>query len=103
MNLPNDYAERALYLVSGSLRIGNTIIDPKTMPIFASGDNITIEALAPSHFMLLGGEPLSEPRFIDWNFVSSSQERIEQAKADWKEGRFAKVPGDDKEFIPLPE
>jgi len=103
LNLPNDYAERALYLVSGSLRISNTIIDPKTMPIFASGDNITIEALAPSHFMLLGGEPLSEPRFIDWNFVSSSQERIEQAKADWKEGRFAKVPGDDKEFIPLPD
>ena len=52
--------------------------------------------------MLLGGAPLDGPRHIWWNFVSSSKERIEQAKADWKEGRFARVPG-DKEFIPLPD
>ena len=53
--------------------------------------------------MILGGAPLSEPRFIDWNFVSSSQERIEQAKKDWQQQRFGVIPGDDKEFIPLPE
>ena len=53
--------------------------------------------------MLIGGAPLDGPRHIWWNFVSSSQERIEQAKADWKEGRFGKVPGDEEEFIPLPE
>jgi redox-sensitive bicupin YhaK (pirin superfamily) len=103
LTLPDEYRERALYLISGSLRIGDSIIAPQTMPIFTSGDIITIEALAPSHLMLLGGDPLSEPRFIDWNFVSSSKERLEQAKADWKAGKFAKVPGDDREFIPLPE
>ncbi|MCE2992815.1 MAG: pirin family protein [Alphaproteobacteria bacterium] len=100
--LPNEYMERALYLINGSLRIGNSIIAPHTMPVFNIGDTITIEALAPSHIMLLGGEPLSEPRFIDWNFVSSSKERLEQAKSDWKAGKFPKVPGDDREFIPLP-
>jgi redox-sensitive bicupin YhaK (pirin superfamily) len=52
---------------------------------------------------MVGGAPLEGERHIDWNFVSSSQERIEQAKRDWKEGRFPKVPGDDVEFIPLPE
>jgi redox-sensitive bicupin YhaK (pirin superfamily) len=103
LTLPNEYTERALYLIDGNLRIGDSIIAPQTMPVFTVGDTITIEALAPSHIMLLGGEPLSEPRFIDWNFVSSSKERLEQAKADWKAGRFAKVPGDEREFIPLPE
>jgi len=53
--------------------------------------------------MLLGGDPLPEDRYIWWNFVSSSYERIEQAKHDWKEGRFGLIPGDDQEFIPLPE
>jgi redox-sensitive bicupin YhaK (pirin superfamily) len=101
--LPDDYAERALYLIDGSVRIGNTLIEPKNMPIFTPGEKITVEALAPSHLMLLGGEPLGEPRFIDWNFVSSSKERLEQAKNDWKAGRFAKIAGDDSEFIPLPE
>jgi redox-sensitive bicupin YhaK (pirin superfamily) len=53
--------------------------------------------------MLLGGEPMDGPRHIWWNFVSSSQERIDEAKADWRSGRFKLVPGDDKELIPLPE
>lgn len=101
--LPNKYTERALYLVDGSLRIGDNVIAPQTMPVFTNGDTITIEALAPSHLMLLGGEPLSEPRYIEWNFVSSSKERLVQAKADWKAGHFAKVAGDEREFIPLPE
>jgi redox-sensitive bicupin YhaK (pirin superfamily) len=56
-----------------------------------------------SHVVLAGGEPFSEPRHIWWNFVSSSKDRIEQAKDDWRSGRFARIPGDDKEFIPLPE
>ena len=103
LTLPDEYAERAFYLIDGSVRIGGNIIGPYTMPVFTQGDTITIEALAPSHLMLLGGDPLSEPRYIDWNFVSSSQERLEAAKTDWKEGRFAKVPGDEREFIPLPE
>ena len=103
LTLPKEYRERALYLVEGRLRIGNETVEPRTMPIFNADESIVIEALADSRIMLLGGDPLSEPRFIDWNFVSSSHERIEQAKADWQAGRFGKVPGDEKEFIPLPE
>jgi redox-sensitive bicupin YhaK (pirin superfamily) len=101
--LPPEYRERALYLVSGKVRIGDTIINPMTMPVFEQGETITVEALEPSHVMLLGGDPLSEPRYIDWNFVSSSRERLEQAKADWKAQRFPTIPNDDHEFIPLPE
>ena len=101
--LPNDYRERALYLLSGDIRIGNTRIVEKTLPVFHPGDTITLEAQSLSQLMILGGAPLSEPRFIDWNFVSSSQERIEQAKKDWQQQRFGVIPGDDKEFIPLPE
>ncbi len=62
-----------------------------------------LQAQRPSRVMLLGGAPLGGARHIWWNFVSSSEERIERAKRDWKEGRFGKIPGDDAEFIPLPE
>ena len=65
-------------------------------------DALTITAISNARFMLLGGENLG-PRHIWWNFVSSRKERIEQAKEDWKAGRFGTVPGDDKEFIPLPD
>ena len=67
------------------------------------GDRITIRARSDARFMMLGGEPMDGPRFIWWNFVSSRQDRIEQAKADWKAARFDTVPGDAAEFIPLPE
>ena len=62
-----------------------------------------VRALAPSRFVLIGGAPLDGERHIWWNFVASSPERIERAKSDWKEGRFGVVPGDEREFIPLPE
>jgi len=62
-----------------------------------------VQAEDPARVMLVGGAPLDGERFIWWNFVSSSQERIERAKDDWRSGRFGKVPGDEKEFIPLPE
>lgn len=103
LKLPVEYRERAIYLIDGSLRIGDTNISPKTMTVFVQGETIILEAEMPVHLMLLGGEPLSEPRFIEWNFVSSSLERIAQAKADWKAGLFDKVTGDEIEFIPLPE
>ena len=103
LTLPNDYQERALYLVDGCLQIGDVDIQPKTLPVFKNGEKITITAKLPSRLMLLGGEPFSENRFIWWNFVSSSEDRILQAKTDWLEGRFGKVSGDEKEFIPLPE
>jgi redox-sensitive bicupin YhaK (pirin superfamily) len=101
--LPMEYRERAIYLIEGGLRIGDVRIAPLTMTVFEQKEVISLEAEVPTHLMLLGGEPLSEPRFIEWNFVSSLPERIVQAKADWKAGLFDKVPGDEHEFIPLPE
>jgi redox-sensitive bicupin YhaK (pirin superfamily) len=71
------------------------------MLVFKPGQPVLFTAVAPSIVMLLGGEPVG-PRIIDWNFVSSSKERIEQAKADWRAGRMKLPVGDDKEFIPLP-
>ena len=103
LSLPNEYRERALYLVKGSLRVGDSIIAPLSMPVFPSYETITVEALEPSHVMLLGGDPFAEPRFIWWNFVSTSEDRIVMAKENWKAGRFGLVPGDEREYIPLPE
>jgi redox-sensitive bicupin YhaK (pirin superfamily) len=72
------------------------------MLVIRSGDPVTVTAGGPARVLLLGGAPLDGPRHLWWNFVSSSAERIEQAKADWREGRFPRVPG-ETEFIPLPE
>ena len=69
--------------------------------VFAPGQPVLFEALRPATIMLLGGEPLGK-RFIEWNFVSSSRERVEQAKADWRAGRMKLPDRDNKEFIPLP-
>ena len=102
LEIPDDYAERGAYLVAGKLRIGGETVEAPALPVFAPG-KIVLEALTPAHVMLLGGALLPEPRHIWWNFVSSSKDRIEQAKEDWKAGRFGKIPGDDKEFVPLPE
>jgi redox-sensitive bicupin YhaK (pirin superfamily) len=72
------------------------------MLVFHRGDPVILTAAGPARLLLLGGAPLDGPRHLWWNFVSSSTERIEQAKADWREGRFPQVPG-EAEFIPLPE
>jgi redox-sensitive bicupin YhaK (pirin superfamily) len=100
--LPNDYTDRAAYLIEGTIDAGGPI-EPRNMILFEKGADAVIEARTSAHIVLLGGEPFPEPRHIWWNFVSSSQERMEQAKKDWKDGRFGLIPGDDKEFIPLPE
>jgi redox-sensitive bicupin YhaK (pirin superfamily) len=100
--LPDGYSERAVYVVSGKVQAGEAVIAPGTMAVFKNNDDAALTAVTDTHAMLLGGEPLSEPRFIDWNFVSSDRARIEQAKKDWQEGNFPKIPGDDKEFVPLP-
>jgi len=102
LKMPGGYRDAAIYVVGGRLRIGDTEVEPHTMPIFLPNDAAAIEALTPAHIMLMGGDPLSEPRFIWWNFVSSSQERLEQAKADWQENRFDPIPG-EHEFVPLPK
>ncbi|MEC9367669.1 MAG: pirin family protein [Pseudomonadota bacterium] len=100
--LPADHEERAVYVVSGEIDIAGDVFEAGRLLIFRPGDEITMTARIASRVMLLGGEAADGPRYIWWNFVSSSKERIEQAKADWKQGRFDPVPG-DAEFIPLPD
>ena len=73
------------------------------MLAFANDAAVVIEAEQATRVVLVGGAPLEGERHLDWNFVSSSPDRIARARQDWRDGRFAKVPGDDKEFIPLPE
>jgi redox-sensitive bicupin YhaK (pirin superfamily) len=98
-----DHEERGIYLVSGNVEIAGDRFGPGQLLIFRPGDRITVSAATPARFLLLGGAPMDGPRYIWWNFVSSRKERIEQAKAEWKSGRFDSVPGDAEEFIPLPE
>lgn len=102
--VPVEHEERAAYMVEGSLRLPDGgIFEAGQLLVFKPGAEILLESESPSsRLMLLGGEPLDGPRHIWWNFVSSSKERIEQAKEDWKEGRFAPVP-EETGFIPLPE
>ncbi len=102
IEMPDEHEERAVYIASGTLRVGEQELREGQMAIFKSGAKIMLEALAPSRAMLLGGAKLDGERHIWWNFVSSSKDRIEQAKRDWRQGRFAQVPG-ETEFIPLPE
>lgn len=101
--LPNEHAERSAYLVEGEVEIAGELFGPHKLLVFRPGDQITLMAKADTRLMLIGGEPMDGPRHMWWNFVSSSKERIEQAKADWRAGRFGLVPGDDREFIPLPD
>lgn len=100
--LDPDHEERAIYVVDGEVEIANERYEGPRLLIFRPGDRITAKALKPTRMMFLGGDALEGPRHIWWNFVSSSKERIEQAKQDWKTGRFAAVP-QEHEFIPLPE
>jgi redox-sensitive bicupin YhaK (pirin superfamily) len=99
--IPPDYDERGAYILDGSISVEDQTFERGRLLVFKPGAHVVLKAIAPAGVMLLGGEPLG-PRYVWWNFVSSSKERIEQAKADWKAGRFGGVPG-DAEFIPLPE
>ena len=101
--LDPDYDERAVYLASGRIDIAGQTFEGGQLLVFKPGDRISILAETNARLMLLGGEPMDGPRHIWWNFVSSSQERIDSAKEDWRQGRFSIVPGDETEFIPLPE
>ncbi len=101
--LDADYDERAIYIVDGSIDIAGDKFEPGRLLVFKPGDKVTITAATDAHFVIVGGAPMDGPRHIWWNFVSSRKERIEQAKAEWAAGHFGKVPGDEIEFIPLPE
>lgn len=100
--LPAEYPERAAYIAKGQVEIEGRAYDEGQMLVFAPGQPVLFTAITHATVMLLGGEPVGE-RFIEWNFVSSSKDRIEQAKADWRAGRMKLPDLDNGEFIPLPE
>ena len=102
--LKAEHVERAIYVVGGEVEVVGQAgaFATNELILFKPGAEIVLRAKGPARLMLLGGEPLPEQRHIFWNFVSSSPERLEQAKADWKAQRFAPVP-EEREFIPLPE
>jgi redox-sensitive bicupin YhaK (pirin superfamily) len=105
IDIPADYPEQAIYIVQGTLDLGGDgLFEAGQLLVLKSGRNVTLQAAGPrpARFMLLGGEPMDSPRYLAWNFVSSSAERIEQAKEDWRLQRFAGVPG-ETDFIPMPD
>jgi redox-sensitive bicupin YhaK (pirin superfamily) len=102
--LPVDvpHEERAAYLIAGTVEVDGTAFEPGRLLVFAPASKPVVTARSAARLVVLGGEPMDGPRHIWWNFVSSRKDRIEQAKDDWRNGRFAAVPG-ETEFIPLPE
>ncbi|MBB6408322.1 pirin family protein [Mesorhizobium sangaii] len=103
VKIPADAEERAIYTLEGEVSISGDVFPAERLLVFRPGDEIVVSSEGGAHFMLFGGASLGSQRYIWWNFVSSSKERIEQAKEEWKTGRFDIVPGDEEEFIPLPE
>ncbi len=108
LQLPDDHEDRGLYILEGEISVAGQVFGAGKMMVFRPGDPITVTALTPARLMLLGGETLGGPRYIWWNFVASSQDKIEAAKqawrqGDWEHGRFRLPPGDDAEFIPAPD
>ena len=99
--LPSDYSERALYIVSGAVKVDGRSYGAGQLLVFTKGADAVISADVDTTAMVLGGEPVGE-RFIEWNFVASSTDRIEQAKSDWRAGRMKLPDLDHDEFIPLP-
>lgn len=107
MRFPTQCREGAVYVVDGKLRFGDSEVNPGSLGVSQGTEDLIFESLESSHLMLLGGESLGT-RFIHWNFVSSSRTRLNEAKAEWARWplatnvRFSTIPGDDREFIPLP-
>ncbi len=107
--LPDDHEDRGVYVVEGSILVAGESFEAGRMMVFRPGDRISLKAgEAGARLMVLGGETMNGPRYISWNFVASSQERIDAAKeawaqGDWEHGRFQLPPGDQDEFIPLPD
>ena len=98
-----EHEERAIFITEGQIQINAETHNAGKMLVLDKDEVISMFAEAPARAILFGGAPLDGPRHIWWNFVSSSRERIERAKQEWKEGKFGLIPGDDQEFIPLPE
>lgn len=101
MALPSTYSERAAYVARGKVRAAESSHDDGRLVVFGAHHDAVVEAVEDSDVLFLGGEPIGK-RFMWWNFVSSRRERIDRAKEDWKAGRIALPPDDDREFVPLP-
>jgi hypothetical protein len=101
VEVPAGFAERAAYVIDGNVACGDTAIPPRTMALFTR-DPTVLRAETPSRLVVLGGEPLDGPRYMWWNFVSSSRERIVEAATRWRDGGFPPVPG-DAEHTPAPD
>jgi redox-sensitive bicupin YhaK (pirin superfamily) len=102
LKVPAGRRELGAYVVAGAAQINGQAIEATSMAIGIRGGDLEIEATQAAHVMLFGGEAFPEERIIWWNFVARSRERIEQAQRDWRDGKFPLIPGDDQEFIPLP-
>ncbi len=103
IEIPKTIEERALYLLNGTVDIGGTAYRKRQMLVLCPGSEIGVTASDDVHMIVLGGAAMDGARYIWWNFVSSSVDQIKSAAEDWKNGKFADVPGDEKEFIPLPD
>jgi len=97
-----EYEQSAIYVVEGVLDVAGAKFGQARLLLPRAHERVTLRAMNKTRLMLLAGAPLDGARYVWWNFVSSSRERIEQAKRDWRDGRFGSVPGDASEFIPLP-
>lgn len=102
VHLPDDYSERGAYIISGSLNFDGACIEAGTMAVFNEGALVELTASCNTRLVILGGDPITE-RYMEWNFVASTRERIEQAKDDWRNGRFPVIPDDAEEYIPFPQ
>jgi len=100
ITLPNA-DERAVYVAQGTMKARDTVIPEHSMAVIANQSDIVLEAATEARIAIIGGESM-ERRYIEWNFVSRRMARIERAKENWNVGRFAKIPGDEDEYIPLP-
>ena len=103
LDVPDEHPERAVYVAHGEVTVQGASVGEGQMIVLPPGVRARIAADEDARLMLLGGAPLDGERHIYWNFVGSTPERIEAAKRDWREGRFPKVPGDEHEYIPLPD
>ncbi|MEO8903542.1 MAG: pirin family protein [Polyangiaceae bacterium] len=103
LSLPEGHEERGVYVLSGALSCDGTRLEERALALFNPGGAPSVRAETEARILLLGGAPPDGPRYLEWNFVSSSRERIERAKTEWENGQFPKVRGDEVEFIPLPE
>jgi redox-sensitive bicupin YhaK (pirin superfamily) len=101
--VPAGHTDRAVYVIDGEVTIDDAVLAPRHMAVLAQNATPVLRAARAARVMLLGGEPLDGPRYMWWNFVSSSRERITAAAEDWRAGRFATIPGDDVEFVPAPD